>query len=161
MSAIAPSRLWVVGRSGARWWQCSRALSSLSSGNQTTTTHSSVRNKYINRWSQRTKLLCATAGSFLVLGFSFHSVAFCETKRHKTSAPLQSSKLVIPENLPQLTLYQYRTCPFCCKTRAYLDYYEIPYDIVEVNPLFKREMKFSSYRKVPFIVSSDGTQVRM
>jgi len=35
----------------------------------------------------------------------------------------------------------------------------IPYDVVEVNPLFKKEMKFSSYKKVPFIVSSDGTQV--
>lgn len=31
--------------------------------------------------------------------------------------------------------------------------------MVEVNPLFKREMKFSEYKNVPFLVSADGTQI--
>lgn len=61
--------------------------------------------------------------------------------------------------LPSIKLYQYQTCPFCCKTRAFLDYYGINYEIVEVNPLFRKEIKFSKYRKVPFIVCSDDVQV--
>lgn len=111
----------------------------------------------INNWWNRTKLICATAaGSCLFLGISFHSTVFCET----TVTQHQFVKGSMLSKIPQLTLYQYRTCPFCCKARAYLDYSGIPYTVVEVNPLFKKEMKFSNYRKVPFIVSSDGTQVR-
>lgn len=105
------------------------------------------------RWWQRTKLLCATAGSCLFIGFSLQSTAFCSSKR--PSSTLTSAVA----NLPQLTFYQYRTCPFCCKARAYLDFYGIPYTVVEVNPLFKKEIKFSEYKKVPFIVSKDGVQV--
>ncbi len=62
-------------------------------------------------------------------------------------------------HLPTIKLYQYQTCPFCCKTRAFLDYYGINYEIIEVNPLFRREIKFSKYRKVPFIVCGDDVQV--
>ena len=62
-------------------------------------------------------------------------------------------------HLPSIKLYQYQTCPFCCKTRAFLDYYGINYEVVEVNPLFRREIKFSKYRKVPFIVCGDDVQV--
>lgn len=62
-------------------------------------------------------------------------------------------------HLPNVRLYQYQTCPFCCKTRAFLDYYGIKYEVVEVNPLFRREIKFSKYRKVPFIVCGDDVQV--
>ncbi|KAG8141807.1 hypothetical protein E2320_006483 [Naja naja] len=46
-----------------------------------------------------------------------------------------------------LTLYQYKTCPFCSKVRAFLDYHRLPYNIVEVNPVMRKEIKFSSYRK--------------
>lgn len=52
-------------------------------------------------------------------------------------------------------LYQYATCPFCCKTRAFLDYYNIDYEKVEVNPVTRKEIKFSDYRKVPFIKSEE------
>lgn len=34
------------------------------------------------------------------------------------------------------------------------------YKTVEVNPLFKKEIKFSKYRKVPFVLA-DGVQVRV
>lgn len=51
-----------------------------------------------------------------------------------------------------LTLYQYQVCPFCCKVRAYLDYFGVPYTIVEVNPMSRKEIKFSEYRKVPILV---------
>ncbi|RWS10990.1 prostaglandin E synthase 2-like protein [Dinothrombium tinctorium] len=52
----------------------------------------------------------------------------------------------------RLILLQYQTCPFCCKVRAFLDYYGIPYDIVEVNPVLRSQIKFSKYRKVPIVL---------
>ena len=55
----------------------------------------------------------------------------------------------------RVTLYQYQNCPFCGKVRAFLDYYGFKYDVVEVNPLWKREISFSKYRKVPFIIAED------
>jgi len=51
-----------------------------------------------------------------------------------------------------LTLYQYQVCPYCNKTQAFLEYNQVPHKRVEVNPLSKKEMKFSSYKKVPFMV---------
>jgi len=50
------------------------------------------------------------------------------------------------------TLYQYTVCPFCCKTKAVLDYYKVSYRTVEVNPLSKKELKWSEYKKVPVLV---------
>merc|ERR1719376_12395 len=40
----------------------------------------------------------------------------------------------------KLTIYQYQTCPFCCKTRAYLDYMGFSYDVIEVNSVSKKEL---------------------
>lgn len=82
--------------------------------------------------------LLLTTGSLYATGRSFSSVQ-CSS-------------------LPFITLYQYQTCPFCCKTRAFLGYYGLEYKTVEVNPLFRREIKFSSYKKVP-IAKLNGTQV--
>lgn len=39
-------------------------------------------------------------------------------------------------------LYRYTTCPFCGKVKAFLDYYQIPYSLVEVEPMFKREVAY-------------------
>lgn len=48
-----------------------------------------------------------------------------------------------------LRLYQYQTCPYCCKVRAFLDYYGFSYEVVEVNPVTKSQIKFSKdYKKV-------------
>lgn len=55
----------------------------------------------------------------------------------------------------KLTLYQYKTCPFCSKVRAFLDYYGLPYEIVEVNPVMRQEIKWSTYRKVPILMVDD------
>lgn len=41
---------------------------------------------------------------------------------------------------------------------AFLDYNKISYKIVEVNPLFKKEIKWSDYKKVP-ILTVDGEQL--
>ncbi|KAL5722867.1 prostaglandin-E synthase [Ranunculus cassubicifolius] len=52
----------------------------------------------------------------------------------------------------QVLLYQYEACPFCNKVKAFLDYYDIPYKVVEVNPISKKEIKWSDYKKVPILV---------
>lgn len=41
---------------------------------------------------------------------------------------------------------------------AFLDYYDIPYKVVEVNPISKKEIKWSDYQKVP-ILMVDGEQL--
>ncbi|XP_022651194.1 prostaglandin E synthase 2-like isoform X2 [Varroa destructor] len=56
----------------------------------------------------------------------------------------------------RLTLFQYQTCPFCCKVRAFLDYHGIPYDIVEVEPVLRQQIKFSTYKKVPIVLLREG-----
>ena len=59
----------------------------------------------------------------------------------------------------KVTLYQYDVCPFCNKVKAMLDFHGVPYDVVEVNPLTKSEIKFSKeWTKVP-IVKVDGDQL--
>lgn len=66
----------------------------------------------------------------------------------------------IPKEDMRVTLYQYEVCPFCNKVRAFLDYYKVPYRVVEVDPMGKRELaQFSKeYRKVPIAVVN-GMQV--
>ncbi|KAF5770459.1 putative prostaglandin-E synthase [Helianthus annuus] len=54
-----------------------------------------------------------------------------------------------------VVLYQYEACPFCNKVKAFLDYYDVPYKVVEVNPFSKKEIKWSEYKKVP-ILTVDG-----
>ncbi|KAG9477656.1 hypothetical protein GDO78_012917 [Eleutherodactylus coqui] len=61
----------------------------------------------------------------------------------------------------QLTLYQYKTCPFCSKVRAFLDYHQLPYEVVEVNPVLRKEIKFSDYRKVPILIANAKTSMQL
>lgn len=70
-------------------------------------------------------------------------------------AILPSKQIVIPSDNSglKLTLYQYTTCPFCCKVRAFLDYYGISYNIVEVDPVLRQSIKWSTYKKVPILVA--------
>jgi hypothetical protein len=37
-------------------------------------------------------------------------------------------------------LFQYQTCPFCCKTRAFLDYFGLNYDVIEVNSVTRTQV---------------------
>ncbi|KFM64768.1 Prostaglandin E synthase 2, partial [Stegodyphus mimosarum] len=55
----------------------------------------------------------------------------------------------------ELTLYQYQTCPFCCKVRAFLEFYGIPYNVIEVNPVMRQQIKFSKYKKVPILIAQE------
>nr|CAG4646369.1 EOG090X08KD [Macrothrix elegans] len=60
----------------------------------------------------------------------------------------------------EITLFQYEPCPFCKKVRAYLDFLGLSYNIVEVNPITKSQLKWSNYKKVPVLVvkGNDGYQ---
>lgn len=64
---------------------------------------------------------------------------------------LFSSEKIAPLETPAITLYQYSICPFCNINKALLSYTNTPYQITEVNPLTKAELKFSKdgYKKVP------------
>ena len=85
---------------------------------------------------------------------------------HAKARPVRISEIetgvIFKEEVPKLsvTLYQYQNCPFCGKVRAFLDYYGIDYTIVEVSPIWKREISFSSYKKVPFVIANNK-QVRI
>lgn len=63
----------------------------------------------------------------------------------------------------QLTLFQYPTCPFCCKVRAFLNFYGISYNVVEVNPVLRQQMNWSEYKKVPVLLAKveNGFQVNI
>nr|XP_027326904.1 prostaglandin E synthase 2 [Anas platyrhynchos] len=73
----------------------------------------------------------------------------------------EHSAAELPTGDLQLTLYQYKTCPFCSKVRAFLDYHGLPYEIVEVNPIMRKEIKFSSYRKVPILLANAGSTLQL
>ena len=57
-------------------------------------------------------------------------------------------------------LYQYAACPFCNKVRSILQYKGVDFETIEVHPLNKKEIAFSTeYRAVPIYVDSKGVQV--
>jgi len=62
------------------------------------------------------------------------------------------------EPLPELKLFMYSVCPFCNKLKAFMDYHRLSYEVVEVNPMNKNELKFSEYKKVP-VVLMDSEQL--
>ncbi|XP_021756597.1 prostaglandin E synthase 2-like [Chenopodium quinoa] len=89
-----------------------------------------------------------------IAGTMFFSVAAATTLTQEAHAkePIQS------QIFKDVVLYQYEACPFCNKVKAFLDYYNIPYKVVEVNPIGKKEIKWSDYKKVP-ILTVDGEQM--
>lgn len=74
--------------------------------------------------------------------------------QEKPAVPI-SRKIVFPVDTTdlKLTLYQYQTCPFCCKVRVFLDYFGISYDIVEVDPVLRKQISWSPYKKVPILLA--------
>ncbi len=50
-----------------------------------------------------------------------------------------------------ITLYQFNSCPFCWKVKAFLNYTNIPYDVVEVTPFGMKELDFTDHKKVPVL----------
>ncbi|KZC05169.1 PREDICTED: prostaglandin E synthase 2 [Dufourea novaeangliae] len=77
-----------------------------------------------------------------------------EALKEKPQVPV-SRKIISPTDTSglKLTLFQYQTCPFCCKVRVFLDYYGLSYDVVEVDPVLRKEISWSPYRKVPILLT--------
>ena len=103
------------------------------------------------------------AGSFAMVG-----VSYCEREHKEHSGQSGQSETnpyslegVVPStSFPKtIVIYQYEVCPFCCKVKAFLDYNDIPYRVVEVDPLGKSELKWSEYKKVPVVLLDDTKQV--
>ena len=106
-------------------------------------------------------ILAGSCGLALAASGVFTYRVLCnDTKARPIKVSESESDTSFMPGVPKLTvtLYQYQNCPFCGKVRAFLDYYGIDYTIVEVNPLWKKEISFSKYRKVPFILAN-GKQV--
>lgn len=65
----------------------------------------------------------------------------------------------------KLQVFQFESCPFCRKVRACLDYLKLPYEIVEVHPLSKKETLevAPDYKKVPVLLveGEDGVKVQL
>ncbi|KAL5280972.1 Su(P) family protein [Megaselia abdita] len=51
-----------------------------------------------------------------------------------------------------IVLFQFQTCPFCCKVRAYLDSVGISYSVVEVDAVLRQDIRWSKYKKVPMVL---------
>ncbi len=95
--------------------------------------------------------------------FASTSHILATTTRCHSSSSLSSSPSINNSNPPSVTLYQYQICPFCNINKALLNYTNIPYEKIEVNPLTKSELNSlqsksnsnndkSSYKKVPIAI---------
>ena len=103
------------------------------------------------------KLLLASGGVAATLFWGLRTQAQCQSVETNTLEQ-RSESTVSSSSLPVFTFYQYQTCPYCSKARAFLEYYGVEYEKVEVNPVFRREIKSFTYRKLPFLVT-EGIQV--
>lgn len=63
----------------------------------------------------------------------------------------------------ELVLFQYQTCPFCCKVRVFLDSKGLSYSVVEVDAVLRQSTKWSSYKKVPMMLArtKDGKYAQL
>lgn len=105
------------------------------------------------------------AGFTVGLGYEVFTI-YKETDHHKE---IQRQKPVVLTELPnfkiirkitnptdksnlEIILFQYQTCPFCSKVRAFLDANSYSYSVVEVDAVLRQDIKWSPYKKVPLIL---------
>lgn len=62
-----------------------------------------------------------------------------------------------------IILFQFQTCPFCCKVRSFLDFAGFSYSVVEVDAVLRQSIKWSQSKKVPTMLVStrDGKYVQL
>ncbi|XP_075041229.1 prostaglandin E synthase 2 [Mixophyes fleayi] len=104
------------------------------------------------------------SGSRRMLGLVFvigGTLGVVQTLKYSLGEQRAEEELQVPDGGLQLTLYQYKTCPFCSKVRAFLEYHQLPHEIVEVNPVLRKEIKFSTYRKVPILLANAGCPIQL
>ncbi|XP_062118027.1 uncharacterized protein LOC133831671 [Humulus lupulus] len=100
-----------------------------------------------------------SSGSYRAISVGIAGVMVSGVAAATLSQQVYAKEPPPPELVPKdVVLYQYEACPFCNKVKAFLDYYDIPYKVVEVNPISKKEIKWSDYKKVPILVV-DGEQL--
>ncbi|XP_055707647.1 prostaglandin E synthase 2 [Phlebotomus papatasi] len=121
------------------------------------------------------KLTLKGLGLGLVLGTGYAGYTFVTESKPKAHLVNEKEELFFLDKFPnvkitrsivnpkdksglKITLFQYQTCPFCCKVRAYLDYSGISYDIVEVDAVLRQDIKWSPTKKVPtmLVKTPDG-----
>ncbi|XP_027889834.1 prostaglandin E synthase 2 [Xiphophorus couchianus] len=111
----------------------------------------------------RSRLLSSVrAGGGRVLGCAFllgGGLGLYQTLKLSVQQHLAEEDKKVSGDGLKMTLYQYKTCPFCSKVRAFLDFYGLPYDVVEVNPVMRQEIKWSAYRKVPILMVDGELQL--
>lgn len=78
------------------------------------------------------------------------------TRRYVAASGVDATQL-------DLVLFQYQTCPFCCKVRAFLDSQGLPYSVVEVDAVLRQSIKWSPYKKVPMLLArcKDGRYIQL
>lgn len=121
-----------------------------------------------------TKLTLVSASIGVLLGASYGGYTHYKINSKKSSTPEDKGEYAFLKNAPeykpqykvvndlescdlQLILFQYRTCPFCCKVRSYLDARGISYEVVEVDAVLRQAIKWSGYKKVPIVLAKvDG-----
>ena len=104
-----------------------------------------------------------TSNTFRSSFRSFSSIISSSTSSSTSSSALS------PINV---TLFAYKICPFCCKTKSILKFAKVPFKAIEVNPLTKNELKVMEkslvskedagkkvevYRKVPIALFHNTT----
>lgn len=84
--------------------------------------------------------------------------------KEKPDVPVMR-KIINPNDQTGLDiiLFQFQTCPFCCKVRAFLDYAGLSYSVVEVDAVLRQSIKWSQSKKVPIVLvrSKDGDYVQL
>ncbi|XP_072931069.1 prostaglandin E synthase 2 [Epargyreus clarus] len=123
------------------------------------------------RSTAKLTLVSASVGILIGAGYGGYTHYKINLKKPTPSEPEEYAFLkTAPEYQPhykivnesdtsnlQLVLFQYRTCPFCCKVRAYLDSRGISYEVVEVDAVLRQAIKWSGYKKVPILLAKvDG-----
>nr|AVY03799.1 prostaglandin E synthase [Scylla olivacea] len=119
-------------------------------------------------WKRYGKLLGVGFGVGAFAG-AYYAYEFYKKISTPVANPSEGGEYILKESPPEyapartihvptdttglkITLFQYQTCPFCCKVRAYLDFYGFNYDVIEVNSVTRSQTKWTDYRKVPFLV---------
>lgn len=103
------------------------------------------RSKFLCTFSSRNSSLLGCA-FFLGCGVGLYHTMKLSIRKH-----FAEEQSALGSGL-KFTLYQYNTCPYCSKVRAFLDYYGLPYQTVEVNPVMRTEIEWSDYKEVPILM---------
>ncbi|GMI91344.1 hypothetical protein like AT5G42150 [Hibiscus trionum] len=90
-----------------------------------------------------------------VAGTMLFSVAASSLAQDAHAKEKPPSEKFLPK---EVVMYQYEANPFCSKVKAFLDYNNIPYKVVEYNPISKNGIEWPDYKKLP-VLKVDGEQM--